>query len=118
VALSSTEAEYMALCNASKEAIYLKNLITEINFGDKAKTPIMIHCDNLSAIQLVKNPVYHSRSKHIDIKVHFVREIYQQHIIEVTYVSTNEIIADILTKVLAKQKHLKFVEMLGIQFER
>lgn len=114
VALSSTEAEYMAMSSASKEAVYLKKLLQDLGYPELVEKPIKMHGDNLSAIQLIKNPVYHSRSKHIDIRVHYVREVFQNNIIELQYCSTNEMVADILTKVLTKQKHQKLSKLLGM----
>lgn len=114
VALSSTEAEYMALSQASKEAVYLRNLIMELGFPKYVSDPIHIYCDNTGAQQLVKNPVYHARTKHIDIRHHYVRQIYEESIIELKYISTEDMIADILTKNLYRPKHEKFVKGLGL----
>jgi hypothetical protein len=114
VALSSTEAEYMSLSSASRDAIYLVNLLSEIGFPQIVKTPVTIHGDNLSAMNLVKNPVYHARSKHIDIKVHFIRELYQNQQIELKYVPSSELCADVLTKILNKQRHQELITKLGI----
>lgn len=114
VALSSTEAEYVALSNASKEAVYLKNLLTDIGFEGYVADQIKLFGDNLSAIQLVKNPVYHARSKHIDIRVHYVREVYNNNVIQLEYCSTNDNIADIFTKSLCKQKHHQLSKSLGM----
>ncbi|XP_043862632.1 secreted RxLR effector protein 161-like [Drosophila santomea] len=77
VALSSTEAEYMALSAAFKEAIVMRRLILEIGCGDD-NTPIVVYGDNLSAQALTKNPVNHSRTKHIDISYHFVRDVVKE----------------------------------------
>ena len=74
VALSSCEAEYMALASATQEALYLKQLLTEIDPQfDKTKV-ITLFEDNQGTIALVNNPVYHQRTKHIDIRYHFIRE--------------------------------------------
>lgn len=78
VALSSTEAEYMALSSAAKEIIYIRNLLTEIGFSRLVKNAITLYGDNIGSQQLVRNPVYHSRSKHIDIKVHHIRDVYKE----------------------------------------
>lgn len=102
VALSSTEAEYMALSQSSNEAIYFHNFL-------------IINSDNIGAQQLAKNPVFHARSKHIEIRHHFVREVYQKAIIDLNYVATDEMIADILTKNLFKPKHSKFFGLLGLK---
>lgn len=114
VALSSTEAEYMALSSASKEAVYLRRFIQELGFPELVDAPTELNGDNLSALQLVKNPVYHSRTKHIDVRVHFIREIFGKHSIDLKYVPTNDMIADILTKNLNKSKHSDLSQKLGL----
>ncbi len=76
VALSSTESEYIALTNAAKEAIWIKQMLIELKRF--SKTPIF-YCDNKSSISLTKNPEFHSRSKHIDIRHHFIREKIQNN---------------------------------------
>jgi hypothetical protein len=75
VALSSVEVEYMAASLASWEAIWLHKLITRL-FGQELK-PTVIHCDNQSCIKLSENPVFHDRSKHIEIEYHFIRDRVQ-----------------------------------------
>lgn len=114
VALSSTEAEYMALCSASKEIVFLRNLISEMRFTSLVTKPTILYGDNLSAQQLVKNPVFHARSKHIDIKMHFVRDVYERKELTLAYIPTDEMVADVLTKNLKKTKHVKFLEMLSL----
>lgn len=114
VALSSTEAEYMALSAASKEIVYIRNFLRELGFADIVDEATILNGDNISSHNLVKNPVYHARSKHIDIRVHYIREIYKENIIELNYVPTEENIADILTKNLNKPKHTQLTHMLGI----
>ena len=79
-----------------------------------SKEPIVINGDNLSAQQLIKNPVYHARSKHIDIKYHYVRDVYNNNDIVLKYVPSNEMIADLLTKNLGKIKHYKFTDLMGL----
>lgn len=112
VALSSTEAEYIAMAAAVKEAAYLKSLLEEIGLADGQ--PVVIYGDNMSAQQLAKNPMYHARTKHIDIRYHFVRELVTDKIVELKYMPTDQMIADILTKNLSKLKHSKFVKCLGL----
>lgn len=111
VALSSTEAEYMALSEASKEAIYLRNLLSELL--DK-ECCVTIFNDNQSAQKLALNPIFHKRSKHIDVRYHFVRETVSNKLIDVKYIPTTDMTADILTKALPKIKHSMFLENLGI----
>lgn len=112
VALSSTEAEYMALSEASKEAIHLRNLLSELT---GKLSCIIVYNDNQSALKLATNPVFHNRSKHIDVRYHFIREIIHENLINVEYLPTDEMIADILTKGLGSIKHNKFVVGLGLK---
>lgn len=114
VALSSTEAEYMALSDAAKEAIYLSKLISEMRLYFKLDC-VTMHGDNVGALNLVKNPVYHARSKHIDVKYHHVRNCYEENLINLKYCPTNEMIADILTKNLSKINHTKCTALLGLK---
>ena len=101
MALSSTEAEYVALTQASKEAMWLRRLLEELKVLDGGGATL-IHEDNQSAIALANNPIYHARTKHIDIKHHFVRELVDSGIIDVVHTPTEVMIADILTKPLPK----------------
>lgn len=71
--------------------------------------------DNQSAIRLIKNPEFHKRSKHIDVRYHFICEKYEEQLFDLKYVSTNEMIADVFTKSLAAPKFKCFVQKLGIQ---
>lgn len=111
VALSSTEAEYMALSSATKEAIYLQKLLGEIQLHCPEK--IIINGDNQGALHLVKNPIFHNRTKHIDIKFHHIRDVYKNGNIDLKYCCSSENVADILTKNLSKENHLKFGKALG-----
>lgn len=113
VALSSTEAEYMALPETAKEAIYLRTTMTEL--GLKAMTDVSILCDNRGAINLAENPVMHSRTKHIDIRHHFVRQAIKEDKLRVKHVPTADMAADIFTKALPKPKHIKCMECLGLK---
>lgn len=111
VALSSTEAEYMALSEATKEAIYLRNLLSDLTGQQDC---VEIYNDNQSTQKLANNPVFHDRSKHIDIRYHFVRDAVRDKIIDLKYLPTGEMIADILTKPLKGVKNAKFVQGLGL----
>ena len=94
VALSSAEAESMAASLASCEAIWLRKMLFGL-FG-QALRPFMIYCDNQSCIKLTENPFFHDRSKHIEIKYHFIRDYVQKGAVKLEYISTNEQVADIL----------------------
>lgn len=113
IALSSTEAEFVALSTAAREAVYLKRLLSEIKYYDGSQ-PILVYGDNLGAQCMAKNPVLHGRSKHIDVKYLHVRDVVKANEIELRYIPTDENISDVLTKNLNKTKHLKFVRGLGL----
>ena len=98
VALSSCEAEYYAMTEAIKEILWLIFLLTELKI--KFETPVL-YVDNQGAIALAQNPVNHQRTKHIDIRFHFIREAIRSGKIIVEYVGTDENIADMLTKALS-----------------
>jgi hypothetical protein len=101
VAVSTTEAEYMSAAYAIKEGLWLKILLSEL---DQDPGTIPIHADSQSAIKLLKNPVFSMRSKHIDIIYHFARERVMRKDVTFKYVSTDKMVADILTKPLASTK--------------
>ncbi|KAH8342568.1 hypothetical protein KR084_005249 [Drosophila pseudotakahashii] len=112
VALSSTEAEYIALSTAAREAIYLRRLLGDMGWPNQE--PITIFGDNISSHHIARNPIHHKRTKHIDIKFHYVREKVESNEINLKHVFTEENVADLLTKGLCKQKHCKFVRALGL----
>ena len=111
VALSSTESEYMAMAEGAKEAIYLQNLLEE--FGIQKRSTVLYN-DNQGAQALVKNPIFHARTKHIDVRHHFVRDAFESKLIEPTFLRTEEMPADILTKSLFGRKHYNCIRMLNV----
>ena len=113
VALSTTKAEYVALSTATQEAIWLRRLFTDVE--EPLEEPVVINEDNQEAIAMAKNAAVHARTKHIDIRYHFVREGVQNGTITLKYVATDEMIADILTKPLPKHPFEKLVFELGIK---
>jgi hypothetical protein len=116
VALSTAEAEYMAATQAAKEALWLKHLLAEIGFS--LPQSIVIQGDNQGCIALTKNPTYHSRTKHIDIRHHFIREKVELGEVELQYCQTEEMVADVLTKALSRDKHEKHTSSLGLQHSK
>lgn len=115
VALSTMEAEYMALSEATKEVIYLRGLLSHMNLNSLVFSQTVIHCDNQSAIQLSKNDVYHRKSKHIDIRYHYTREVQQQGKVNVQFISTHNMTADMLTKSLPKIKLQRCIDSLNLK---
>ena len=114
VALSSTEAEYMAVTQATKEAIWLRRLLAEIDVAVTQEGATLIYQDNQSTIALAKNPVHHARSKHIDIQYHFVREKVEHKEVDLQYIPTEKMIADIFTKPLAKARYEDLIGQLAL----
>ena len=100
VSLSSTEAEYVAATTAACHAVWLKRLLQD--FGYVKKEPTTIFCDNNSAIDLSKNHVFHQKSKHIDIRFHFIRELVKDDDITLKFCGTKQQLADIFTKPLGR----------------
>ena len=118
VAHSSTEDEYMAVTDASKEGISLQSLYIEIKLWNPSKQsqqPQLILFDNNGAIELAKNPKHHDRMKHIDIRHHFIREAIESKLIELQRVDTSQNTADIFTKALSVELHQKHAKGLGLQ---
>lgn len=112
VALSSTEAEFVAVAEATQEALHLRNLLGELGFDQLVNIKILN--DNRSAQELIKNRCYHARTKHIDIKLYFIRDTIETGTISIEYCLTDEMTADVFTKELPCRKHWKFSNMLGL----
>ncbi|GJQ86994.1 hypothetical protein Trydic_g12578 [Trypoxylus dichotomus] len=112
VALSATEAECTGLTEVAKEAIYLRRFLIEL--GVERLADAKVYNDNLSALRLAEILIYHVRSKHIDVRHHFVRDVLKSGQLEVLHIGTNDIIADVLTKGLPRTKRKKCVESLGL----
>jgi len=112
VALSTTEAEYIAASHACKEAVWLKGLLGE--FG-RLQNNIKLLCDSQSAIHLAKNLTYHSKSKHIPIKYHFVRQVITERGVSLEKVHTKENCADMFTKPVFLEKLRWCLASLGLQ---
>ena len=116
VALSSTEAEYVAATLASHECIWLTRLLQDVN--ETSKFLISNFCDNESAIKLAENPVFHARTKHIDIHYHFIQEKVLNQEIELHAISTTKQVADGFTKALSRTKFEAFRRALGLADRR
>ncbi|KAG8500760.1 hypothetical protein CXB51_002783 [Gossypium anomalum] len=111
VALSTTEAEYTAITEACKEAIWLKRLFSELN--EDLQISIVL-CDSQSAIFLTKDQMFHERTKHIDVRYHFVRDIIAHGGIVVSKISTHENPADMMTKSLPITKFEHCLDLVGV----
>ena len=120
VALSTCEAEYMALSAATQEGKFLvqlyKDMIPDHMIESDAVQDFDLHCDNQGAMALAKNPVQHQRSKHIDIRYHYIRDEIMSGCANLLYVPTADNVADIFTKPVVKTRMNKFsLPLTGIQ---
>jgi hypothetical protein len=113
VALSSCEAEYIAAATAACQAVWLARLLAEIRNSGTSRP--LLRVDNKSTISLVKNPLHHDRSKHIDTRFHLIREYANSGQIEVKFIRTEEQLRDILTKPLGKKKFNELCMKIGLQ---
>ena len=102
VALSSVEAEYMAASLAACEAIRMRKIL--VGLFDSHLDPTVIYCDNQICIKLSTNPLFHDRSKHIDIRYHHIRDCGQRRIMLLSYIPREDQDVDILTKALTRRK--------------
>uniref|UniRef100_A0A803LHJ5 Retrovirus-related Pol polyprotein from transposon TNT 1-94-like beta-barrel domain-containing protein n=1 Tax=Chenopodium quinoa TaxID=63459 RepID=A0A803LHJ5_CHEQI len=109
---SSSEAEYRAMASASSEICWLVRLLQEL--GVDNLLPIELNCDNQAAIHIAKNPVFHERNKHIEIDCHLTREKVLAGLIQLSYVPSHEQLADLFTKNLPVQQHIKLSSKLGL----
>ena len=113
VALSTAEAEYMALASSAQEAVWMRQLSSEI--GIEYTKPVIIYEDNQSAIAMTKNPQFHGRTKHIAIKYLFIREQVNDGTVNIQYCSTKNMLADMLTKPLASTQFSKLCSLIGVK---
>ena len=127
MALSSTEAEYMATTEACKEGIWLRRLYTDIlnpndsvnsndsvNPNDLVITQLL-RVDNQGSMKLAKNPKFHDRTKHIAVRHHFIREAIETNMISLEYIPTSENTADLLTKALKRNLHDYHMKGIGLR---
>lgn len=112
VALSTTEAEYIAASDASRELLWFQAFATELHFS--FISPTTLYCDNQSAIKVATNGLLHARTKHIDIRYHFIRETIVNGHLDLVYCPTSEMIADVFTKALPRPKLQYFSDLLGL----
>ena len=115
VALSTTEAEYVAACSAGTEICWLCNLFTELGF-DLSSTPSPLHIDNQSALAVARNPEHHGQMKHLDLRFYWLCDAVDEHVISVFYCPTSKMPADLLTKALPLVKVKECCAMLGLRW--
>ncbi|XP_019070686.1 uncharacterized mitochondrial protein AtMg00810-like [Solanum lycopersicum] len=113
VSRSSVEAEYRAMASTVAEIFWIVGLFDEL--GIKINLHVPLYSDSTSAIQIASNPVFHERTKHIDIDCHFVREKIQEGLVSTTHLTSSEQPADIFTKALGRDSHIHLVSKLGMK---
>lgn len=111
VALSTTEAKYIALTEAVKEVKWLRGLVSELGLKQES---VLVCCDSSSAIQLSKNPKYHEGTKHIDARMHFIREEISTGTVDVIKIASEINPADMLTKPLPTVKFINSLNLIGV----
>lgn len=112
VALSSTEAEYVAAAGCASQALWVREVLEE--FGVHLEGSMTIKCDNTSTIKLSRNPVFHGRCKHIGVRFHFLRDLVNNGSVVLEHCGMNDQVADILTKPMSREQFLKFRVQLGV----
>ncbi|KAL4385296.1 hypothetical protein GQ457_15G029610 [Hibiscus cannabinus] len=112
VAQSTAEAEYISAAAAANQAIWLRNLLSDLGF--KQESAIVLLCDNKSAIAIAENPVQHGRTKHINVKFHAIREAEKNSLIKMEFCSSEMQVADLMTKALSRNRMLFLKHELGI----
>ena len=113
MALSTCEAEYVAVATAACQVVWLRQLLGELT-GVEAHLPALM-VDNQPAIALAKNPILHDRSKHIDMKFHFLRDCVDGGQIVIEFVETGRQLADVLTKPLGHHRLTELKKMIGME---
>lgn len=103
----------MAMTEAVKENLYFRRLFEELGMNELIDTTI--YNDNLEALKLAENPILHNRSKHIDLRFHFIREAIHEKLVNIEYLSTNSMLADILTKALTGPKLRQLISGMGLR---
>ncbi|GIL60632.1 hypothetical protein Vafri_15174 [Volvox africanus] len=111
VAVSTMEAEYVAASEATKEALWLRQLLTDMGYSVR---PTKINCDSQSALKVIKNPVVSTKSKHIAVRYHLIREQVMRGSVEMVDCRTDEMVADIFTKPLSTEKFVRHRMSLGV----
>lgn len=113
MARSSAEAEFRSMASCVAEATWLIGLFREL--GIEVQQPVNLFCDSKVAIQIAANPIFHERTKHIDIDCHFVRKKLSQGVITTHHLSIKDQLADLLTKSIGKAQHEVLLNQLGVE---
>jgi hypothetical protein len=115
IADSTTEAEYVAACEAAKEAVWLQKFLIDLDCVPEASKSVVLYCDNSGAVAQSKEPRYHQKAKHIERKFHLIRDFQRQGKVAVTQVASEDNLADPFTKALVTKVFEKHVQAMGVK---
>ena len=115
IALSTMESEYVACSAAVQEAVWLRRFFQRLGISDHAAEPVLVYCDSTSALAYAKDPKYHGKSKHIGIRYHYIRDMVAQEEVVLKHISTGCMVADPLTKPIARDVFLSHVRSMGLR---
>ena len=111
VALSTTEAKFIAITEACKEVLWLKKFLEELGLKQER---YILYCDSQSAIHLSKNSTFHSKSKHIDVRYHWIRNVLDMKLLQLEKIHTDDNSSNMMTKTLSRDKHEKCRSLAGL----
>ncbi|KAL0695345.1 hypothetical protein Bca4012_062525 [Brassica carinata] len=111
ISLSTAEAEYIAMGSCCSQLLWMKQMSSDY---EMRSGPFLVYCDNKSAIDISRNPVQHSRTKHIDIRHHFIRELVEDNHVVIEHVVTDLQLADIFTTSLEYNRFIKLRNAIGV----
>jgi len=112
VARSFAEAEYRAMAQAAAEVTWLASLLKDL--GVSHIKPVTLNCNSQSALHIARNPIFHKRTKHIEVDCHFTRDKVIEGLLQLSYLPTQHQLADVLTKILPYQQHWNLLHKLGM----
>ena len=115
IALSTMEAEFVAFSSAVQEAVWLKRFLDHLGITNSASSPVLVNCDSEAAIAYTKDPKFHCKTKHIDTKYNFVKDMVARKEVNMKYISTQEMIADPLTKPVPRDVFVRHVKSQGLR---
>jgi hypothetical protein len=115
IALSTMEVEYVACSVAVQEAVWLRRFFHHLEFVKDTSDPVTIHCDSIVALAYAKDPKYHGKTKHIDIRYHYIRDMVKHKEVVLKHISTTRMIADPLTKPIGRDIFQAHVRSLGLR---
>ncbi|KAM2668095.1 hypothetical protein EV2_019715 [Malus domestica] len=112
VTLSTNEAEFIAAASSACQVVWLRRIVKSLN--QEQYSPTLAYCNKVSTIKLSRNPVMHGRSKHIDVRFHFLRDLVKNGVLELVQCSSQDQVADVLTKPLKVNMFMKIRDLLGV----